>query len=68
MHRNILMECARFDIDLKTIHIPGKSNVIANALSRLSLYFKYIQVFHDHVPDHVWMDLRNSIMQLNWSI
>ena len=37
IHRNILMECARFDIELQTIHIPGKSNVVADALSRLSI-------------------------------
>ena len=67
-HRNILMECARFDIDLQTIHFPGKSNVIADAFSRLSLDSKYIQVVIDRVPDHVWMDLHVSIMQLNVSI
>ena len=40
IHRNILMECARFDIDVHTIHIPGKTNVVADALCRLSFRFQ----------------------------
>ena len=68
IHRNILMECAKFDIELHTVHIPGKSNIVADALSRLSLDPTYIQNIHDFVSDPVWLNLSVSIMQLNWSI
>ena len=68
IHRNILMECAKFDIELRTVHIPGKANVVAESLSRLSLDFRYMQMIHDHVPHPVWLDLPVGIIQLNWSI
>ena len=66
--RNILIECAKFDIDLHTVHIPGKSNVIADALSRLSLNPNYMQVVQKHVPNYVWVNITESLIHINWSI
>ena len=68
IHRNILMECARFDIELNTVHIAGKSNVVADALSRLSLDARYMQSIYSHVADPVWLNLPTNIIELNWSI
>ena len=68
IHRNILMECARFDIELHTVHIPGKTNLVEDALSRLSLDAGYIQVVNNYVSDPVWINPSLSIIQLNWSI
>ena len=56
IHRNILMECARFDIELHTVHIPGKTNVVADALSKLSLDARYIQVVNNYVSNPVWIN------------
>ena len=68
IHRNILMECAKFDIELNTVHIAGKSNVVADALSRLSLDSRYMQSIYSYVADPVWLSLPTSIIELNWSI
>ena len=62
--RNILMECARFDIDLHTVHIQGKRNVVADALSQLSLNPKYMQVVQEHVPNYVWVNTTESLMHI----
>ena len=68
IHRNILMECARFDIELHTVHIAGKTNVVADALSRLSLDSRYMRSIYSHVADPVWLNRPTNIIELNWSI
>ena len=39
--RNILMETAAHDICLKTIHISGKDNEVADSLSRFFIGDRY---------------------------
>ena len=66
--RNIYMECAKFDIELHTTNIPGKKNVIADALSRLSIDSNYLQVVQAQVPDCIWVEAQVHLTQINWSI
>ena len=50
--RNIAMITATQDINLKLVHIPGKHNRIADALSRINIHPQY-QIQLHHLTPHV---------------
>ena len=66
--RNIFMEAAHFDIFLKTIHIMGVHNDIADSLSRWTISEHFRQKFYKLLPQHIWSQIPNNALILNWSI
>ena len=62
--RNTCMELAKHDVRLKTVHIAGKTDHIADALSRLSISPSYISV----INDHCWLTPTLSSLNINWNI
>ena len=71
--RNIAMITASQDINLKLLHIPGKHNIIADALSRLSIHPQYQIQLHHLIPYHSWLpvslELRsNRLVYLNFRL
>ena len=58
--RNIFMTAAQFDICLKTVHIMGVKNEIADSLSRWT--------FFNLMPHHTWAKPSNDVLTINWSI
>ena len=57
--RNIQYHAATSNLDLKITHIPGKSNVIADLLSRWSITADPLSQLSTLLPRHDW-DLINS--------
>ena len=66
--RNIAMATATYDIDLRTIHILGKNNTIADALSRWALVLQYYNRFYSLCPDHYWVYPNEDDLYIDWSI
>ena len=66
--RNIFMEVVHFDIFLKTVHIMGVHNEIADSLSRWTISEHFRQKFYQLLPQHVWSQIPNNALTLNWSI
>ena len=48
--RNIFMTAAHFDIFLKTVHIMGLKNEIADSLSRWTISEHFRQKFFNYCP------------------
>ena len=55
MLRNIAMLTATNDIRLRTVHIPGKENVIAENLSRLAIHPQHSINLQHLIPYHSWV-------------
>ena len=68
MARNIHMTIAFKDIELITVHIEGKQNVVADALSRLSLNPALLQKIPELVPGHIWITPKANALTVDWSI
>ena len=66
--RNITMEIAKNDINLHTVHIPGKLNVVADCLSRWSLGPQYRDKLHSILPCPNWVISPSNALHLNWFI
>ena len=66
--RNINMITAFRDIELITVHIEGKLNVVADTLSRLSINPVLIGKIPDLVPGHIWVNPGANALTLDWSI
>ena len=66
--RNIFMEAAGFDIFLKTIHIMGVTNEIADSLSRWTIAEYFRKKFYSLLPNHVWVHTPNNALTINWCI
>ena len=65
---NINTITAHLDIDLVTVHIEGKLNVIADTLSRLSINPCLMSKIPVLVPDHIWIIPKADALALDWSI
>ena len=59
--RNIFMSAAHFDIFLKTVHIMGVKNEIADSLSRLSISEHFWPKFLQLLPHHTWAQPSNDV-------
>ena len=65
--RNTAMLSVANDIDLKTVHIPGKQNVVANALSRLTIHPQYTADLNHLIPYHTCLTLSPEVLNIDWS-
>ena len=68
MCRNIWLETATKDINLKLIHIPGKDNVCADLLSRWHLVSNNMQKLYQHIKCPQWCIVKASHLCLNLEI
>ena len=66
--RNISMAIAYWDIELVTVHIEGKLNVITDTLSKLSINPNLIVKIPQLVSDHQWVTPKANALTLDWSI
>ena len=66
--RNILMEIAQFDINLKTVHIRGKSNQIADSLSRWFLDTNCQRTVFQAIKNPIWNHIPLERLLINWQI
>ena len=66
--RNIFMETAQADIPLRTVHIMGRINEIADSLSRWNMGAQYQQKFYNLLPVHVWIKIPENALDINWSM
>ena len=66
--RNITMEVAKHDINLHTVHVAGKLNVVADCLSRWSLGPQYRDKLYSILPCPDWVNHPFNALHLNWSI
>ena len=66
--RNISMQTAKADIRLKTVHIPGKLNVIADSLSRFHISGVHRDKVHQWLPGATWMFPPSDNLLINWHI
>ena len=65
--RNIFMETAQADISLRTVHIMGRINEIADRLSRWNMG-AHQQKFYNLLLVHVWIKIPENALHINWSI
>ena len=66
--RNISMETAKADIRLRTIHIPGKVNIIADALSRFHMSPIHRDKVHQLLAGANWVYPTVADLSVNWQI
>ena len=66
--RNIQFQVALYDIDLKVRHIPGKTNVIADLLSRWALVSQPLKKLQSLLPNHVFLSVNHEYISIDWSI
>ena len=60
--RNISMITAYLDIELITVYIEEKLNVIADTLSRLSINSSLMSKIPALVPDHLWITRKADVL------
>ena len=61
---NICMEAAKADINLKTLHILGKNNIVAITLSRWGQSGQQIKTFYTIMPNPKWVELPRTVSSL----
>ena len=66
--RNIGIETAKADIRLKTVHIPGKLNVMADSLSRFHISNVHRDKVHQWLPQATWIFPPCDNLLINWHI
>ena len=66
--RNISMETAKADIRLRTIHIPGKVNIIADSLSRFHISSIHRDKVHELLTGAHWVHPTPADLLVNWQI
>ena len=59
---------AQFDIFLKTVHIMGVVNEIADSLSRWAISDLFKRKFYMLMPDHLWVTPSRDVLNINWCI
>ena len=68
MARNITMEVASLDINLFTVHIADKINVVADCLSRWSMGEQYRKKLQSILLCPQWVQPPDNALTLNWLI
>ena len=66
--RNISMETAKADIRLRTTHIPGKINIIADSLSRFHMSPIHRDKVHQLLAGANWIYPTLADLSVNWQI
>ena len=66
--RNIQLEIAQFDINLKTVHITGKNNQIADCLSRWFLDKNSQKIVLEAIENPIWYHVPRESLTINWRI
>ena len=66
--RNISMETAKADIRLRTIHIPGKVNIIADSLSRFHMSPIHRNKVNQLLIGAQWVQPTPAHLSINWQI
>ena len=66
MARNITMELAKLDINMRTVHIAGKIHVVADCLSRWSMGGQYRYKLQSIRPCPQWVQPPENALTLNW--
>ena len=66
--RNILFQCAKFDINLRLIHVLGKNNELADTLSRWFQPNIKQELLYKKIPNPVWCNPPRTYLDINWCI
>ena len=66
--RNILMKVAEYDICLRTVHISGKNNQIADNLSRWFMGNEYRERLYALLDNPTWVRVPTDALKINWDI
>ena len=66
--RNIWLTTAEFDICLKTVHIRGKDNAIADSLSRWFTSQVHKNRVQTLLPHAIWNHVPSNATVINWNI
>ena len=66
--RNILMEISQFDINLKTVHIKGKCNQVADSLSRWFLDRNCQKIVYEAISNPIWSHVPIERLNIDWKI
>ena len=66
--RNIWLTTAEFDICLKTVHIRGKDNAIADSLSRWFTSQVHKNRVQTLLPYAIWNNIPSNATVINWNI
>ena len=66
--RNIWLLCAIFNINIRVHHIPGKSNNIADLLSRWNVTKDPLIKLYQLLPQFIWINTHVDLMKLNHDI
>ena len=65
--RNIQL-LATYNIEIVVTHILGKHNIVADLLSRWSTMNQPMNKLNQLIPNHVWITLSPSFLEIDWSI
>ena len=66
--RNIKFNAALANVDLHTVHIMGRNNVVADLLSRWHLTTNPYEKLFQLMPVHQWLEVPTKFLQIDWSI
>ena len=66
--RNIWLGTAEYDISLKTVHIRGKDNIIADSLSRWFTSDSHKHKVLSLMPNIIWDMIPENATTINWEI
>ena len=63
--RNIVREASQFDIILKTVHIMGVVNEVADSLSRWAISHLFKRKLYRVMPNHFWVSPSRHVLNIN---
>ena len=63
--QNVVMEAAQFPIFLKTVHIMGVVNEVADSLSRWAISDLFKRKFYRLMPGHLWVTPSRDVLNIN---
>ena len=65
---NVWLICAIFNIQIRVWHIPGKSNHIADLLSRWTFVKDPLHKLKQPLPQFIWVHTHIDLLKLNHDI